>query len=868
MKPLSPTRSIGTWLACGSLLALAWSCSRSQPAQASETAPPAVPATLAVRAETGFVGIVGTQDGQGPWTLPLQTRSERRVCAAAWMDEVEWLTTGLPASAELRVQAVAHPVDTEVVQDERGLWQLGEPLPWGHDLGIDPLPWMRRDGEGQSVETLTLPAVLEGQAWVLFPLESEWGAPQQLEIQTDKGTMQRPAGGDSVWLVEPQEPFTIELGALELDALVLCEVERIPDQKVQTWEVEAVAADEARLPSAFAWQPFRGHGPLRPTFGDRGDSQESAAWHGQAQLWRVRLATLPDDHTWTLQVSSSQPWEPTAAGQPIEAAASPAPWMLDVTNAAGLRFLHQEGPDLQMDIRPTMGPGAAIGDFDGDGWPDVYLVQGGGREGWPAQPNRLFRNRRDGRFEDVTASAGVGDTGAGMGALFFDVDGDRDLDLYVANYGADTLYQNQGDGTFRDVSVSAGLRDDAELASRWSASVCAGDYDGDGDLDLYVTSYLDYDLEKMPPADELERFQREDPVEMLPFAFPGQANVLWRNDSQDGEVRFTDVAPALEVHNPTGLSMQALWWDFDQDLDLDLYVANDVSPNVLYLNRGDGTFEDVTFVAGLDDPRGGMGLDLGDVDQDGDEDLFLSNWQLESNALYLNQHSRHSANRSRRANFRDATVAAGLGPSGVGVTSWGVTFFDCELDGDLDLLVVNGYTSPDYAQTGICVGQPNQLFLGQGRGRFVEASYASVGPALRSERASRCALPWDFDRDGDLDLLITANNGWLQLLRNDAPRGQGHSLSLRLRNLQGNAHGIGSRVTVRAGERTWTQALRAGIGYLGGNAPELLFGLGPAEAPVEVEVVWPDGHTTQSKLPSLDTTYELISDGSLQLVPR
>ena len=332
-------------------------------------------------------------------------------------------------------------------------------------------------------------------------------------------------------------------------------------------------------------------------------------------------------------------------------------------------------------------------------------------------------------------------------------------------------------------------------------------------------------------------------------------------------MRFTDVAVELGVQNETGLSMQALWWDFDQDADPDLYVANDVSPNVLYLNQGDGTFEDVTFVAGLDDPRGGMGLDLGDVDQDGDEDLFLSNWQLESNALYLNQHSRHSANRSRRANFRDATVPAGLGPSGVGVTSWGVSFFDCELDGQLDLLVVNGYTSPDYAQTGICVGQPNQLFLGQGRGRFAEASYATAGMALRSERASRCALPCDYDRDGDLDLLITANNGWVQLLRNDAPR-KGSSLTLRLRHLESNPQGIDARVVVRAGERQWTQTMRAGTGYLGGNAPELLFGLGSAKAPVQVEVVWRDGRQTEYQLPSLNETFELLSDGSMVLVSR
>ena len=335
--------------------------------------------------------------------------------------------------------------------------------------------------------------------------------------------MGRPADRDSVWLVAPERPFTIELAGTPLDALVLCEVTPLPDQVRQEWEVERVARDSMRLPAHFEWAAFRGHGPARPRFTERGGEAVAPAWHGDASLWRLRLPEAQENATWTLLVSLEGAAVPTRTPVPVEASADRSqPWFQDVTAEAGVRFLHLEGPDLQMDIRPTMGPGAAFGDFDGDGWQDLYLVQGGSRPGWPALPNRLFRNQGDGTFEDVTEAAQVGDTGAGMGALFFDVDGDRDLDLYVANYGADSLYQNQGDGTFVDISESAGLRASSEVASRWSASASASDFDGDGDLDVYVTSYLDYDLEKMPPPTSSIAFKGKTRWKCCPSPFPGK----------------------------------------------------------------------------------------------------------------------------------------------------------------------------------------------------------------------------------------------------------------------------------------------------------------------------------------------------------
>lgn len=859
-------------LTCASLLLVAnlllaaslllMGCTRPGLAKASA---PTVESALAVRTSEGFVGLSPALDQTGPWLVPLTSRSERRILAATWMDEAEFLVVGTTQDNPLHVQAIAHPTGTEVLQDERGLWAVGEPLPWPAGVAYDPLPWIRRDGVGATAQALVLPPVQEGLAWVLVPLESDWRGPQTTRLITDRGPMDRPATRDGVWIVEPTQALAIELGGQELDALWLCQADRIPDQALSELTTQRVEGRDRRLPTSWEWKPFQGEGPALPHFRDRSPEPNGEAWADHAEVWRARLPlSAPEASQWTLVVSLALPLASKATAAPIEASAHlpKSGWLRDATRAAGLQTMHLEGPDLQLDIRPTMGPGAAFGDYDGDGWYDLYVVQGAGRKGWPAVSNHLFRNRHDGTFEDVTALAGVGDTGAGMGCLFFDADGDRDMDLYVANYGRDVLYQNQGDGTFVDVSEQAGLQLDL-----WSAAVSAADYDGDGDLDLYVTSYLDFDPSKMPPADELQRFQREDPIEMLPFAFPGQRNVLLRNESKDGEIAFVDVTEELGLANAAGLSMQSVWWDFDGDLDPDLYVANDVSPNVLFLNLGDGHFEDISFSSGLDDPRGGMGLDVADVDQDGDEDLFLANWQLESNALYLNQGSRRSATRTRRASFQDATVASGLGPAGVGVTSWGVAFLDLELDGNMDLFVANGYTSPDYTSTGICVGQPNQLFRGDGRGRFVEAS-AQAGPVLAVRRASRAAVPCDYDRDGDIDLVVTANNGWLQLLRNEAPRGDHRYVNLRLRDSGNNTEGIGARVTVQLGERRWVQSVRAGMGYLGGNAPELNFGLGSGEGPATVEVAWRSGAVTEVKLPALDCTYLLMSDGTLQLVSK
>tara|TARA_R110002126_G_scaffold107530_4_gene243035 strand:+ start:12794 stop:14641 length:1848 start_codon:yes stop_codon:yes gene_type:complete len=555
------------------------------------------------------------------------------------------------------------------------------------------------------------------------------------------------------------------------------------------------------------------------------------------EMAEIRIPLPPEPRvgqSWTLVTRSECYYRSSNPGGSFESDSKNA--LRDITGTSGIQFVHFEGPDLQLDIRPTMGPGAAWGDVNGDGWHDLYLVQGGGRDG-VTSPNRLYKNLGEGQFKDITESAGVGDTGAGMGALFFDANGDGHLDLYVANYGQDVLYQGNGDGTFTDVTESAGI--DAGL---WSASASAADADGDGDLDLYVTRYLDFDLDKMPPPEALGGYERDDPPAMLPFAFPGQPNLFLRNESDANGIRFVDATEELGLANAAGLGMQSVWWDYDGDGDQDLYVANDVSINVMFRNNGDGTFEDVTFGVGLDDPRGGMGLALGDVEGDGDEDLFLTNWELDTNALYVNRHKKAYGTSTRRSKFRDGTLHAGLAAPSIGSTSWGAVLFDMEADGDLDLFVANGYTSPDYATTGICVGQPNQLFLGDGEGRFTDG-HDLAAPALDIALASRGAVGCDWDRDGDIDLLVTSNNGRVQLLENRAPQ-EGHWISFLLDGAAPNPFAVGAVVTIEHGGRTLRRTLRAGEGYLTSAPPELHFGLGPMDGPITAKVTWPSGATT------------------------
>jgi hypothetical protein len=794
--------------------------------------------------------------------LPLLTRSERIVRAEVHRRDIRLrivaaLDTPLTLS-RCTVSAWTHGTEDRVFLDEQGHPKLACELRLPRSVrsttsGHDWLPhFARQDASCAPTDLYTIDLGDTPCAVFLFGAESSPGlSPTEQQPKSDPRGFQSitlsPGPHRASVLREQEGTITISTRGADLDQLqlgVLTALDAGEPLAIRWGRLYAGAPSAASPRPDHPRSPRVSGAPVRVLAETFLTLQDDPITIPAGHILELGITPPPSaiaDHTWTLALKTQIAHART--GLTEAAARTPArDWFRDTAREAGVDFVHMEGPAMQLDIRPTMGPGAAWGDANADGWPDLYLVQGGGRAGSTAPTNRLFQSDGDGTFTDRSEASGTDDSGAGMGALFFDQDGDGDLDLYIANYGPDTLFLNNGEGVFTRTTVD-------EAGDAWSAGLSAGDADSDGDLDLYITSYLDYDPDKMVTG-SAGTHRREDPTEMLPFAFPGAPNRLLR-----GGEAITDSAEQCGVRDAAGRGMQPVWWDFDQDGDEDLYIANDVSPNVLYERTPEG-LHDISFDAGMDDPRGGMGLAIGDVDSDGDEDLFLTNWQLESNALYLNNTVHHSEQRSRTGSFRDATVSSGLGPPSIGVTSWGCELFDADLDGDLDLFIANGYTSPDYVGTSICVGQANHFFLGDGDGRFTAANELG-GEALAAKLPSRCVIACDYDRDGRMDLAVTANNSVFQLLHNEAPR-RGHWLGLRLHAPAPNTHAIGARVTLRAGEDEWLRTVRAGRSYLGGNAPELHFGLGGREQLDEIMVVWPDGTRTRHEVPGVDRFIDIV----------
>lgn len=801
-------------------------------------------------------------DGETWLLLPLFTHDDRRPRAVPGPRGIE-LRIASPRGTSLsildfRVDAIPHG------RDER-LLRCGEELRLASEIALPRSAARAADGSQRLAhlarldlaecanETLRISPGPEGHDLILLPTETNGPANWSLGAKSGEGE-----GGPLFGLCRPGHAVRLDGGLaweLTLGKIGLDRAYHASTRLVSAGEEDRLGMLELRRSTSgeVDWRARRGRGPLRahvlPSEGRGtklptqlfGEAAEDPLVLRDGQLLDLLVEAPEHDqdsvtHTLLIRVLASVTSEPReATAKKTEPA---RPHFRDVSRESGLAEVHFEGPEEQLDIRPTMGPGACWGDFDGDGLTDLYLVQGGGREGSLVPTNRLMRNLGDGRFQAV---AGAENAGAGMGALFFDLEGDGDLDLFVANYGPNALYRNDGAEGFVDVSAKHDLGGDG-----WSAGVCAADYDRDGDLDLYVTTYLVYDTELMPDVPHYAGYAREDPIEMLPFAFPGGRNHFLVNENGKLEERTEE----LGLIDEQGRGMQPIFWDFDLDGDQDLYVANDVSMNLLWRNEGDGTFEDISFQTGMDDPRGGMGVATGDVDLDGDADLFLTNWQLEANALYRNNQIIGKRRRTHLGTFQDVTVHARLGRHGVGFTSWGCVLFDADNDGDLDLFVPNGYTSPDYESTDICVGQANQFFLNDGRGRFVDASL-EAGSAVTAPLASRAAAVCDYDRDGRLDLFVTNNNGPYQLLRNEF-ESRGHWLGIELKGAGGNTQAVGARVEITADGLTHTREVAAGGGYLAGHATGLHFGLGAVEAIEALRVHWPSGVTTSHAVESLD----------------
>jgi len=527
------------------------------------------------------------------------------------------------------------------------------------------------------------------------------------------------------------------------------------------------------------------------------------------------------------------------------------PLFIEAAEASGLQFVHVNGASGQYYMAEQMGPGVALLDYDGDGDLDLFVLQGGALDETPAHApgaatSRLFRNdltvspdgTRTLRFTDVTERAGLGWRGYGMGVAVADYDNDGHLDLFLTGFGDAALFRNMGDGTFTDVTAAAGLG-----STLWSTSAAFLDYDQDGHLDLFVASYLDFTLaDNKTCTDSLGARDY-----CSPRAYRPVQDRLYRND---GNRRFTDVTGPAGMLKATGAGLGVAVGDYNQDGWLDIYVANDATPNQLWINRRDGTFMDDGPLSGaavnaVGNPEGSMGLASGDADADGDEDLFITNIIGETFVLYENDGA---------GSFEDVRARWGLARPTAAFTGFGTDWLDYDNDGWLDLFVANGAVNVIEQQR----GQPlpfrmrNQLFRNTGARRMIETTDAA-GPAFAELGIGRGAAFGDIDNDGDIDIVFTNNGGPLRLLLNQtAAKGAARAsddsgaagwLQIRLEQSSGNRFGLGAWVGVeRSGLPTLWRRVKTDGSYLSASDMRLHVGLGAAPVVSAVVVQWPDGH--------------------------
>ncbi|HEX5718306.1 MAG TPA: CRTAC1 family protein [Thermoanaerobaculia bacterium] len=511
--------------------------------------------------------------------------------------------------------------------------------------------------------------------------------------------------------------------------------------------------------------------------------------------------------------------------------ASPAEAQLrfrEVSQPWGLSFRHHHGGSGQFYMPETMGAGVAVFDYDGDGDPDVFYLDSGAMRGYQGETPRsvLLRNEGAGKFVDVTERSGIRVTSYGMGTTAGDVDGDSDLDLYVSAFGPDQLFRNNGDGSFTEVTAQAGLGNPL-----WGTSAAFADTDADGDLDLYVTNYVDFSYEKNPICGNQRLGLRS---YCHPDVFNGVPDRFYRNR---GDGTFEDATAAAGFAPDAGNGLGVIFGDLDWDGDQDLYVANDMTPAFLFENKGNGKFEEIGLLSGtalsdLGKPEAGMGVDFGDIDGNGFQDIIKTHLDLQTNALYSNQGS---------LLFIDARYTSKLAEPSMYMVGFGTAFADLDQDGDLDNVIANGHIihNVELFGTGTTYKQRNQLFENTGKGVFREIKDGGIDVV----RSSRGLAAGDLDLDGDLDLVITNSDDLSEVYENVTSPAGGW-LQVDLADLRGggkNTAAIGARVELEAGGRKQVRETRTGASYLSQSALTLHFGMGTAAQADRLTIRWPDG---------------------------
>ena len=530
-------------------------------------------------------------------------------------------------------------------------------------------------------------------------------------------------------------------------------------------------------------------------------------------------------------------------------------YFTDVAQKAGLTSpIVFGGKDTKKYIIETTGTGAAIFDYDNDGWPDIFLVNGTTLEGFPAgeaPTNHLYRNNHDGTFTDVTVKAGLNVTGWGQGVCVGDYDNDGWEDLYITYYGKNRLFHNQN-GVFTEVAEKAGV---AGSGKAWGTGCAWVDYDRDGHLDLMIANYVDFDLATAPaPGERPSCMWKGVPVMCGPRGLASAKNILYHNRA-DGT--FEDVTTKAHIDRTDGhyaFSVSTL--DFDDDGWPDIYVACDSTPSILYRNNHDGTFTDVAVTAGAafnEDGReqAGMGSTIGDYNGDGRLDIFKTNFSDDTSTLYRNNGD---------GTFDDVTTAAGLGLY-TKYLGWGTMFLDFDNDGWPDLLLVNGHVYPevDKNNLGSNYEEPRILYHNLGKGTFADIS-ASAGPGINARASSRGLAIGDLWNDGRLSAVITNLSALPSLLVNQV-RNSNHWIAIRTVGTKSNRDGIGARISVTAGARALVDEVRSGSSYNSSSDMRVHFGLGSATKVNSVQIRWPSGLIERfDNLPA--DSIEMLKEGS------
>jgi enediyne biosynthesis protein E4 len=509
----------------------------------------------------------------------------------------------------------------------------------------------------------------------------------------------------------------------------------------------------------------------------------------------------------------------------------------DITREAGITFQHHAAPEKKY-IVESMSGGVALFDYDNDGLVDIYFVDSltvDTAANAKAARSALYRNRGNLKFEDVTDRAGIGHPGWGMGVCTADVDADGWEDLYVTALSANKLYRNNHDGTFADITARAGV-----AGGGWSAGCGFADYDRDGDLDLFVSRYVKIDLAALPEFGKDKTCEyRGIAVQCGPRGLPGEGDFLFQNG---GDARFTEVGAKAGVSDPRAyFGLGIAWFDANDDGWLDLYVANDSTPNFLYMNQRDGTFKETAFPMGVavsEDgaEQGSMGIAVADWDGAGRLGLFVTNFSEEYNNLF-----RNAGDHFVEMAFRSKTA-----PPSLPLVGWGTAFFDYDNDTLVDLMAVNGHVYPqlDKARLGASAGyrQRKLLYHNRGGGLFDEVA-AQFGPVLSAERVSRGLAIGDLDNDGRVDVVINDLDGAPQMLHNELAK-PGNWLRVKLTGRPGNTNAIGALIVLRSGNSTQRRLVQSGTSYISQDDMRQHFGLGAATTVESIEVRWPDGTKT------------------------